>query len=257
MTPKSPSRDPFAALRGLTRARIGLGRAGQALPTAPLLAFQLAHARAVDAVHADMDATAIQAALGRPSLVVASAAPDRRTYLQDPEQGRRLDPGASIPQGLKPDLAIVIADGLSATAVNAHAATLVAALDQRLTDWTLAPIVLARQARVALGDPIGERLGARCVVVLIGERPGLSAADSLGAYITWSPKPGLRDSERNCVSNIGTDGGLTLETAADKIAWLLNQARRLGLTGVDLKDRHGQIALPSTAPCALPPEESA
>jgi ethanolamine ammonia-lyase small subunit len=232
-------RDLFARLRRATPARVGLGRAGQGLPTAPMLAFQLAHARAVDAVHAVMDVEQIRAALARPSLVADSAAPDRTRYLQDPELGRRLGPGAAdLPHGPY-DLAVVVGDGLSASAVHAHAVAVVQALAERLSDWSLAPVVLVRQARVAIGDPIGAALGARSVVVLIGERPGLSAADSLGAYLTWAPAPGRRDSERNCVSNIRTPGGLAPALAADKIAWLLREARRLGLSGIGLKDRHG------------------
>jgi ethanolamine ammonia-lyase small subunit len=132
---------------------------------------------------------------------------------------------------------VVVADGLSATAVHAHAPAVIQALLHRLRDWTIAPIVIVRQGRVAIGDPIGEALGARVVVVLIGERPGLSAADSLGAYITWEPKPRLRDSDRNCVSNIRDPSGLAPDRAADKIAWLLNEAKRVGFTGVLLKDR--------------------
>jgi len=235
--PPDVRRDPFAALRQATAARVGLGRAGQGLPTAPMLAFQLAHARARDAVHAPLDLGQIGAALGRASVVVDSAAPDRATYLQSPDLGRRLDKSASSLTPGDYDLAIVLADGLSATAVHAHGPAVVSALAARLGDWSLAPIVIARQARVAIGDPIGEALGAKVVVVLIGERPGLSAADSLGAYLTWDPKPGRRDSERNCVSNIRAPGGLSPEQAADKIGWLLREAKRLGFSGVDLKDR--------------------
>jgi len=232
--------DPLAVLRQATAARVGLGRAGQGLPTAPMLAFQLAHARAQDAVHATLDAGLIAAALGRPSIVVDSAAGDRATYLQNPDLGRRLaETSAPVTRG-DFDLAIVLADGLSATAVQAHGPALVAALSARLAAWRIAPIVIARQARVAIGDPIGEALGARIVVVLIGERPGLSAADSLGAYLTFDPKPGRRDSERNCVSNIRDPGGLPPDQAADKIAWLLREAKRLGFSGVDLKDRSGE-----------------
>ena len=231
-------RDAFAVLRQATAARVGLGRAGQGLPTAPMLAFQLAHARAQDAVHAGLDIEQLKTALGPPAIVVDSAAPDRTAYLQNPDLGRRLDPQA---QTLAPgdyDLAIVLADGLSAVAVQTHGPAVVAALSARLSDWRLAPVVIARQGRVAIGDPIGEALGARIVVVLIGERPGLSAADSLGAYLTFDPKPGRRDNERNCVSNIREPGGLTPDQAADKIAWLLREALRLGFSGVDLKDRH-------------------
>jgi ethanolamine ammonia-lyase small subunit len=233
-----PRPDPFDALRRATPARIGLGRAGQGLPTAPMLAFQLAHARACDAVHAPLDVERVRRALGLPVLVVDSAAPDRQAYLQGPNLGRRLASDApALPRGAY-DLAIVIADGLSATAVHAHAADVVHGLIRRLSDWNLAPPVIARQGRVAIGDPIGEALGARMVVVLIGERPGLSAADSLGAYLTWAPRTGRRDHERNCVSNIRAPGGIAPDQAADKIAWLLREARRLELTGVLLKDRH-------------------
>lgn len=245
--------DPFAPLRRLTEARIGLGRAGQALPTAPMLDFQLAHARARDAVEAALDTAALSAelgdALGDAGAVIAlsSAAPTRTAYLQNPGLGRRLaDDAAALSPG-DYDLAIVIGDGLSATAVQAHAAGLVAAVRAELADWSLAPIVLVHQARVAVGDDVGERLAARAVLMLIGERPGLSAADSLGAYLTWMPRRGRRDSERNCVSNI-RPAGLPPVAAAAKIAWLLREARRLGLTGVGLKDRHGIAALPSPAP---------
>jgi len=235
----APPRDPFAALRRATPARIGLGRAGQGLPTAPMLAFQLAHARACDAVHAAVDVPRLQADLAAPSLAVASAAPDRSAYLKDPGLGRRLDPQTDpLPAG-DHHLAIVIGDGLSAVAVQAHAAGVVQALLGRLPNWRIAPIVIARQARVALGDEVGQALGARAVVMLIGERPGLSAADSLGAYLTWDPRPGRRDHERNCVSNIRQPDGLSYAQAADKIAWLLTEARRLGFTGVALKDRQG------------------
>ena len=246
----APLRDPFTALRRATPARIGLGRAGQGLPTAPMLAFQLAHARAQDAVHAALDVERLQAGLALPSRVVGSAAPDRDAYLKDPGLGRRLGPLTDpLPSG-DHDLAIVIGDGLSAVAVQAHAAGVVRALSDRLPDWTFAPIVIARQARVALGDEVGQALGARAVLVLIGERPGLSAADSLGAYLTWDPKPGRRDHERNCVSNIRSPDGLSYAQAAGKIAWLLTEARRLGFTGVALKDRQGggnEIGAPSKA----------
>jgi ethanolamine ammonia-lyase small subunit len=235
--------DPLAALRDATAARVALGRAGQGLPTAPMLAFQLAHARAQDAVHAGLDVDQLRQALGRPAIVADSAAPDRAAYLQNPDLGRRLDPRAPpLPRG-DHDLAIVLADGLSAIAVQAHGPALVAALAARLADWRLAPLAIARQARVAIGDPIGAAMGARMVVVLIGERPGLSAANSLGAYLTWDPRPGRRDSERNCVSNIRAPGGLSPDQAADKIVWLLREAKRLGFSGVDLKDRSGENLL--------------
>lgn len=243
--PKPPARDPFAALRAATSARIGLGRAGAGLPTAPMLAFQLAHARARDAVEAVLDVERLRAEIALPTLAVDSAAPSRAAYLKDPGLGRRLAEDApALPRG-DVDLAIVVGDGLSAIAVQAHAAAVIAALVPALAGWRLAPVVVARQARVALGDPIGQALGARAVVMLIGERPGLSAADSLSAYITWDPRPGRRDAERNCVSNIRSNGGLVPNLAAAKIAWILTEARRLGFSGVALKDRQGEPRLPS------------
>ena len=235
--PPPPVLDPFERLRAVTPARIGLGRAGQGLPTAPMLAFQLAHARARDAVAETLDADRIAADLAGPILIVDSAAPNRETYLRKPDLGRRLATGSNLPAG-DHDLAIVIADGLSARAANRHGAPLALSLIGRLETWSIAPIVLARQARVALGDPVGAALGARAVVVLIGERPGLSTPHSLSAYLTWQPRPGRLDSERNCVSNIHEPHGMSIDAAADKIAWLLGEARRLGFTGVDLKDRH-------------------
>jgi ethanolamine ammonia-lyase small subunit len=238
----------MAALRAATPARVGLGRSGAGLPTRALLDVQLAHARARDAVQAQLDAPALAAALALPSLEVASAAPDRATFLMNPDLGRRLGPGGERLARTEPDLALVIADGLSATAVQVHAPPLVAALVPRLKGWSLGPAVIARQGRVALGDAVGEALGARAVLVLIGERPGLSAADSLGAYLTWAPRTGRRDHERNCVSNIRDPGGLTPEAAAAKLAWLLTEARRLGFSGVDLKDR--QEVTPLAAPSA-------
>ena len=252
-----PHLDPLARLRALTHARIGLGRAGQGLPTAPMLDFQLAHARARDAVHAVLDAGELAARLTLPSFVVHSAAADRATYLQNPDLGRRLAEDAVVPpaDGGAPDLSIVIGDGLSATAVSAHAAAVVDGVARRLGDWRIGPVCIAHQARVALGDAIGQRAGAGCVLVLIGERPGLSAADSLGAYLTWQPRIGRRDSERNCVSNIRAPGGYAPDAAADKLAWLLREARRLGLTGVALKDRHDAAALGAPDPNTLPPTE--
>ena len=236
--PPEPIADPFHRLRAFTPARIALGRAGQGLPTAPMLAFQLAHARARDAVQATLDVAGIAQSLDRDVVVVASAAPDREAYLRNPDLGRRLASAGELAPASDCDLALVIADGLSATAANTHAAPFVKALTPRLNGWSIAPIVLARQGRVAIGDPIGAAMGARAVVVLIGERPGLSTPHSLSAYLTWAPRPGRRDSERNCVSNIHEPHGLSIDRAAEKIAWLLGEARRLGFSGVDLKDRH-------------------
>ncbi len=240
--------DLWARFRQTTRARIGLGRSGDSLPTQALLDFQLAHARARDAVHSQADFVRIAADL-QPleTIEVTSAAPDRATYLRRPDLGRRLAPKSH--DRLKHgnwDICFVIADGLSAAAVDAHAAALVHATLPYLGGWQVAPVVLARQGRVALGDDIAERLGARLVALLVGERPGLSAADSLGVYITWEPKVGRQDSERNCISNIH-GAGLSVAAGADKLGWLLNQAARLQLTGVNLKENAPALCAPEPA----------
>ncbi|MCZ2860068.1 ethanolamine ammonia-lyase subunit EutC [Blastococcus sp. VKM Ac-2987] len=237
--------DPWAALRAATRARVALGRAGDGLPTARELEFRLAHAVARDAVHTALDADLVRAGLdGLPVLEVHSAAADRAEYLQRPDLGRRLAPGWSLPRP-EADVAIVLADGLSPRAVHEHGAALVMALLDRLADWSVGPVVLAAQARVALGDEIGAALGARVVLVLIGERPGLSSADSLGVYLTWAPRPGRVDAERNCVSNVRPPHGLGYADAADLVVRLLGAARELGASGVALKDEGP--ALPSGA----------
>jgi ethanolamine ammonia-lyase small subunit len=228
--------DPWAVLRGATRARVALGRAGDGLPTSRELEFRAAHAVARDAVHMALDPDLVRARLPEAEVVeVHSAAADRAEYLQRPDLGRRLAPGADLSR-TDADLAIVLADGLSPRAVHEHAAGTVTALLDRLPGWSVAPIVLAHQARVALGDEIGAALGARAVVVLIGERPGLSSADSLGVYLTWAPRAGRADSERNCVSNVRPPHGLGYAQAADTVAALLGAARELGASGVVLKD---------------------
>ncbi len=227
--------DPWAVLRSATRARVALGRAGDALPTSRELEFRAAHAAARDAVHSPLDVGRLVDDLGGDALVVASAAPDRATYLQRPDLGRRLAEGTVLPRA-DADLAVVLADGLSPRAVQEHGPGLVAALRERLPGWSQAPPVVATQARVALGDAVGAALGVRTVVVLIGERPGLSSADSLGAYLTWDPRPGRVDSERNCVSNVRPPHGLSYAQAADTVAALLSAARELGASGVALKD---------------------
>ena len=231
-----PAPDPWAALRSATRARVALGRAGDALPTSRELEFRRAHAVARDAVHAPLRPDVMRAARpGHEVLEVCSAAADRAEYLQRPDLGRQLAPGTDLPAG-DADLAVVLADGLSPRAVHEHGGPTVLALLARLPGWTVAPLVLAHQARVALGDPVGQALGARAVVVLVGERPGLSSADSLGAYLTWDPRPGRADSERNCVSNVRPPHGLSYDAAADTLAALLGAARALGASGVVLKD---------------------
>ncbi|TFV62137.1 UNVERIFIED_ORG: ethanolamine ammonia-lyase subunit EutC [Bacillus sp. AZ43] len=228
--------DPWSALRSATRARVALGRAGDGLPTARELEFRLAHAVARDAVHMALEPDVVRTALGDLDVVeVRSAAADRAEYLQRPDLGRRLAPGTSLP-ATGADLGIVIADGLSPRAVHEHAAGTVRALLERLPGWSVAPVVLAHQGRVGLGDEIGAALGVRAVVVLIGERPGLSSADSLGGYLTWDPRPGRADSERNCVSNVRPPHGLSYAQAGEVVARLLGAARELGASGVELKD---------------------
>jgi ethanolamine ammonia-lyase small subunit len=223
--------DSWTQLRELTAARIALGRAGHSLPTRELLAFQLAHAKARDAVWRSLDPTAFAA---RDPLYLHSSVRDRAEYLRRPDLGRKLaaESAARVVRG-DWDAVIVIADGLSATAVHRNADALLDALLPKLADWKIAPICVVEQARVAIGDEIGERLGAAMAIMLIGERPGLSSPDSLGAYLTWSPRVGRTDAERNCVSNIRA-GGLAPELAAVRIAQLLNAARERRLTGVNL-----------------------
>ncbi|MFD1330486.1 ethanolamine ammonia-lyase subunit EutC [Methylopila musalis] len=232
--------DLWTPLRAATSARVGLGRSGDAQPLGAVLEFQHAHAKARDAVHTPLDADDLVAAL-KPfeTITVTSQAADRSCYLRRPDLGRRLDPGskpALEAAGDGFDVVFVVADGLSATAVQMHAAAVVHAAAERLSGFTLAPVVVARQGRVALGDEIGEALGAKLCVMLIGERPGLSVAESLGVYLTYEPRKGRRDSERNCISNIHGKGGLTYALAADKLAWLAREALRRQVTGVKLKD---------------------
>lgn len=234
--------NPWVRLRAFTRARIGLERCGDSLSTEALLKYQLDHAHARDAIYQSVDFAVLTARLGedRPVLQVRSAAADRVTYVRRPDLGRRLDEASrsrlQAQQAPVPwDVVFVIADGLSSAAVNDHAAATLDACLRRLAIWKPAPIVLASQARVALGDEVSVLLKTDLCVVLIGERPGLSVANSLGVYLTWQPRVGRRDADRNCVSNIHGDG-LTYEQAADKIAWLLSEARRRRLTGTALKE---------------------
>ncbi|SAK90622.1 ethanolamine ammonia-lyase small subunit [Caballeronia fortuita] len=241
--------DAWNALRRFTQARIALGRAGSSLPTAPLLAFELAHAQARDAVHQPLDTAALAQALrdaGFDTLDARSAAPDRDHYLRRPDLGRVLDDDSAerlAAHASACDLVFVAADGLSAFAAQRHVAPLLARVRAKLDGWTIAPVVIATQARVALGDRIGELLRAKIVVVMIGERPGLSSPDSLGLYVTYAPRAGRHDAERNCISNVRPEG-LDYDTAAFKLTWLLNEARRLQLTGVGLKDHSGALPAP-------------
>ena len=244
-TPATPSRS-LEALRELTPARVGLGRSGASMPTDALLAFTLDHARARDAVHTAFDAPHLIAGLtglGLHVIEVSSQARNRRDYLRRPDLGRMCDADsrrALEQQGGASDLVIVIGDGLSPAAVNVHAVELVRYLAPRLREAKVpfSRAVVAAGARVALGDEIGAVLGAQMVVMLIGERPGLSAPDSLGAYLTVAPRIGLTDERRNCVSNIH-GAGLGYDEAAFKIAWLVREGIARQVTGVALKDESG------------------
>lgn len=246
--------DSWRTLASTTPARIALGRVGAGLPTREVLRFALAHAQARDAVHTPFESARMAgeiAALGFETLEIASAAPARDAYLRRPDLGRRLSEESRAVlrerAGAPVDLAIVVADGLSSTAIHTQAVPFLAELRARIAEagWSVAPVAIASQARVALGDEVGELLKARAVVVLIGERPGLSSPDSLGLYLTFAPKRGRSDAERNCISNVRGEG-LSHGHAAFKLAWLIRQALARQLSGVSLKDEsdlllvHGQ-----------------
>jgi ethanolamine ammonia-lyase small subunit len=255
-----PARDPWTSLRRFTPARIALGRAGTSLPTDEVLRFAGAHAQARDAVHLPLDVDTLAddlRALGFAPLRACSRAATRAQYLARPDLGRRLDdascgalaPSLSLPASTSasasaPGLCVVIGDGLSAVAAQSHAAPLLAALRQAL-DVPIAHVVIATQARVALGDEIGALLGAPQVLMLLGERPGLSSPDSLGAYLTWAPAVGCADSQRNCVSNIRPQG-LPLAEAAARLAWLVRESARRRVTGIELKDDSAIAAVVET-----------
>lgn len=241
-----------ARLRALTPARVGLARTGVSLDTSDLLDFQRCHAQARDAVQSRLEAAALAAALAAIThaevLRLHSAVPDRRTYLQRPDLGRTLNQASreqlarfnsatdcDAADSATNRLSLIVADGLSALAVERHGAPLLSELLPLLADWQLAPVCVVEQARVAIGDPIGQALGAQISIVLIGERPGLSSPDSLGAYITWNPRPGRTDAERNCISNIRAEG-LSYTQAAAQLGYYLTEARRRKLTGVALKE---------------------
>jgi ethanolamine ammonia-lyase small subunit len=247
MKTTAPSSRSLTDLRDLTPARVGLGRAGASLPTKALLDFMLDHARARDAVHAAFNVPDIVSGLNTLGLEVSdvrSRARDRIEYLRRPDLGRMLDPSSkkllAARSGGSCRLAIVIGDGLSASAVNVHGVEVVRSLIPRLAIEGIQfdHAVVATGARVALGDEIGEILEARMIVMLIGERPGLSAPDSLGAYLTFAPRLGRSDAERNCVSNIH-GAGLGYDEAALRIAWLIREALARKVTGVVLKDESG------------------
>ncbi len=250
--------DPWTKLRQYTPARIALGRSGTSLPTKPHLEFQLAHARARDAVHHELDIPALRERLrstGLETVLLHSAAESRSMYLQRPDKGRRLDQLSRASLVAKPrpayayDLVFVIGDGLSAFAIEENAAAFLDAMLPSLAseDWRIAPLCIVKEARVAVGDEVGEVLEAKMVVVLIGERPGLSSPDSMGIYMTFAPHVGLTDESRNCISNIRPQG-LSYEHAAYKLRYLMTEARRRGLSGVNLKDE--AEALPKAGPAS-------
>ncbi len=259
MPPEQP--DSWTGLRSYTAARIALGRAGHSLPTRELLRFQLAHAQARDAVYSELDMDQLAnevAALGLGAIVLQSRAVNRTEYVRRPDYGRQLPPhsrerlAAYAAGGVPPDLCFVLADGLSARAVQSHAVPLLAAALPGLAaaGWTLSPVALVRGGRVAVGDEIGHALGARIVAVLIGERPGLSSPDSLGVYLTYGPRPGLTDESRNCISNVRPEG-LPPHAAAGPLLYLLYEMRSRKLSGVGLKDER----LPGPAsPGLIPPD---
>ena len=256
--PPVDPQNPWLELRRLTPARIALGRTGTSLPTSAQLDFQFAHAQARDAVHLPFDHAGLSAQLserGRESLLLHSAATDRNSYLQRPDLGRKLsedsaqslrDYAQAHPGGV--DLAIVVADGLSALAVHRHTVPFLTRLEEQMSadGWSIAPVVLVEQGRVAVGDEIGQLLGAKMVVMLIGERPGLSSPDSLGLYFTYNPKIGLTDAYRNCISNVRLEG-LSYGMAAHRLLYLMREACRRQLSGVNLKDEAQVQTLESDA----------
>lgn len=260
MTDAPVTNSPWRDWRNATPARIALGRVGSGMPTDEVLRFGWSHALARDAIHAALDIDALEAALRRQHWEVVRArsrAGDRTTYLRRPDLGRRLDPhdAATLRAASRgpADLCIVVGDGLSAVAVSRHAAALLDALRPLLVpQLTMAPIVIAQQARVALADEIAELMQARLAIILIGERPGLSSPDSLGVYLTHGPFRGRADADRNCISNVRSEG-LSYASAAFKLAWLIGEALRRGVTGVTLKDdSDGAPALQHATTATIP-----
>ena len=254
--------DPWQHLKSHTVARIALGRTGVSLPTSEILDFGLAHAMARDAVHLPLDVAALSAEIakaGFETIAVESAVNNRQAYLLRPDLGRRLSeqsaatlaahPRPNLPQGF--DLVILVGDGLSSLAIKNHALPMLHALRSHIpTDWKIAPIVVASQARVAISDEVGSLLQAKLVLMLVGERPGLSSPDSLGMYLTYAPKVGRADSERNCISNVRPQG-LQYAAAAHKALWLAREAMRIKCTGIGLKDESDVNAIESETFIAL------
>lgn len=272
-TPQNSLDNPWLELRRLTPARIALGRTGTSIPTTAQLDFQFAHAQARDAVHLPFDHAGLSSQLterGRDSLLLHSAAVDRHSYLQRPDLGRRLsdesaqslrDYAEANPGGV--DLAVVVADGLSALAVHKHTLPFLTRMEEQThaEGWSLSPVILVEQGRVAVADEIGQLLGAKMVVILIGERPGLSSPDSLGLYFTYNPKVGLTDAYRNCISNVRLEG-LSYGMAAHRLLYLMREACRRQLSGVNLKDEAQVQTIESDDPTMMkgnfllsPPED--
>lgn len=257
-TAKVVTRNPWDKLREFTSARIALGRSGNSVPTDELLSFQLDHAQAMDAVHCTLNVDSLVTQLSdsysilkqtlEPPVVVTSKVTDRFMYLQRPDLGRQLDEASwntleaiGKEHNTELDLAIVIADGLSSVAIQNHALPVISRLVSLMSgdeehQWNLAPIAIVKQGRVAVGDDVGECFNAKAVLVLIGERPGLTSPDSMGMYLTWGAKRGSKDSDRNCISNVRPQG-LNYDDACQRAFYLLKEARRLQLSGVNLKDR--------------------
>lgn len=250
--------DPWTHLKTFTRARIALGRTGSSLPTEEVLQFGYAHAMARDAVHKPLDVENFCGNLqtsGFDVVNVQSAAPDRATYLLRPDLGRKLDDDSinrlQDDERKDCDVVLVVGDGLSSLAVSNHAQAVLEALRAAFpTHWVIGPVVVATQARVALSDHVGDLLRARLVVMLVGERPGLTSPDSLGIYITYAPRVGRQDAERNCISNVRPEG-LNYLAAARKTCWLVNEALRLKVSGVALKDESDVAEITMTSVPAL------
>ena len=239
----STVQDPWGDLKQFTRARIALGRVGNSLPTKEILNFGMSHAMARDAVHLALDVDALKVqieSLDYDVIKLHSRAPDRASYLLRPDWGRRLNDESAkllideIKESV--DVSIVIGDGLSSLAVQRHAAPMLEAILHSIpSSWKIGPVVIASQSRVALADEVGSLMKAKMVILLIGERPGLSSPDSLGLYLTYQPKVGCSDADRNCISNVRPEG-LSYEAAARKLAWLACESMRLKVSGVALKD---------------------
>jgi ethanolamine ammonia-lyase small subunit len=253
-------KNPWGQLRRFTAARIALGRTGVSMPTAPQLAFQLDHALARDAVHMALDdealARALTESLGLTCVRLRSAAGERATYLRRPDLGRMLDDQSRMELGqcvAGHDIGFVIADGLSALAIERHALPFLRAWLDLLApgSMSLAPLAIVRQGRVAVGDEVAQLLGVQLVVMMIGERPGLSSPDSMGLYMTWQPRVGLTDERRNCISNVRPEG-LTYPEAAARLHYLVAEARRRGISGVTLKDDSGGAIFTDVADNFLP-----